>query len=67
VKELAEKYVDRLTEAKLDIDASPATPAKLAIRSIPTLLFFRDGKVVDSVVGAVPKSQLERKLEVLLA
>jgi thioredoxin 1 len=67
VKEIAEQYGDRISVVKLDIDASPATPASFSIRSIPTLLFFRDGKVVDSLVGAVPKTQVEQKIETLLA
>ncbi|MFQ5699166.1 MAG: thioredoxin [Myxococcota bacterium] len=67
VKEIADTYGERITVAKLDIDANPSVPASLSIRSIPTLLFFRDGAVVDSVVGAVPKAQVEQKVEGILA
>jgi len=41
------------------VDDSPATPGKYGVRGIPTIILFKDGKVVDQVVGAVPKSQLE--------
>jgi thioredoxin 1 len=67
VKEIAEEYGDRITVAKLDIDASPATPASFSVRSIPTLLFFKNGQVVDSLVGAAPKLQVQEKVEAVLA
>jgi thioredoxin 1 len=67
VKEIAEQYDERLVVAKLDVDASPATAASFSVRSIPTLLFFKDGKVVDSLVGAAPKNQLEAKVEAVIA
>jgi thioredoxin 1 len=67
VKEIAEQYGERLVVAKLDIDSSPATPASFSVRSIPTLLFFKDGQVVDSLVGAAPKQQVQQKVETVLA
>jgi thioredoxin 1 len=67
VKEIAEEYGDRITVAKLDIDASPATPASFSVRSIPALLFFKNGQVVDSLVGAAPKRQVQEKVEAVLA
>jgi thioredoxin 1 len=67
VKEIAEQYDERLVVAKLDVDASPATAASFSVRSIPTLLFFKDGKVVDSLVGAAPKAQLDQKVRSVLA
>jgi thioredoxin 1 len=67
VKEISEQYGERLTVAKMDIDASPAIPARYSIRSIPTLLFFKNGEVVDSIVGAAPKSQIAQKVETLVS
>lgn len=66
VKELADDYADRVRVCKLDADSSPKTAAQYGVRALPTLLFFKDGSVVDSIVGAVPKHQLKGKLEQLL-
>lgn len=67
VQELADENEERLRVCKLDVDASPAVPAKYSVRSIPTLLFFKDGNVVDQIVGAVPKARISEKLDALLA
>ena len=58
VDELAREYKGKLKVAKLDIDAHQAVPQKYGIRSIPTLLVFKGGRVVDTIVGAVPKAKL---------
>lgn len=63
VEQLANEYDGRLTVAKLDVDSNPRTSARFNVRSIPSILFFKDGEHVDTVVGAVPKPQLERKIE----
>jgi thioredoxin 1 len=63
VEQLAGEYAGRLKVAKLDVDASPRTPTRFNVRSIPSVLFFRDGVLVDVVVGTVPKSQLTAKVE----
>ncbi|HAA13564.1 MAG TPA: thioredoxin [Cytophagales bacterium] len=62
VEELALEYEDKAIIGKLDVDAYPDIAGKLGIRSIPTLLYFRDGEIIDRQVGAVPKSVLEGKL-----
>jgi thioredoxin 1 len=63
VAELAEDYSDKgLTVGKLDVDTNQATASRFGIRSIPSILFFKDGKHVDTVVGAVPKPFLEAKV-----
>jgi len=56
---VAEDYKDRLRVVKLNLDENPQTPAKYNIRSIPTLLLFKDGAVDAQQVGAVSKAQLE--------
>ncbi|MDX2194273.1 MAG: thioredoxin [Gemmatimonadales bacterium] len=59
---LATEYKGKATIAKLDVDANPATAMKYGVRSIPTLLFFKGGKVVDQVVGVAPKAALDQKI-----
>ncbi len=56
---IAEEYDGRITVGKVNVDDSPATPGKYGVRGIPTIILFKDGVVVDQVVGAVPKSQIE--------
>lgn len=60
---LADEYAGKVTIAKLNVDENPATPGKYGVRGIPTLILFKDGQVVDQVVGAVPKNQLEGLLK----
>jgi thioredoxin 1 len=61
--EAADQYEDKLTVAKLNIDENPNTPAKYQIRSIPTLLLFKDGNVLAQKLGAMPKKDLTDFLE----
>ena len=63
VEQLASEYEGRLKVGKLDVDANQQVAMRYNIRSIPSILFFKDGKHVDTVVGAVPKPMLERKIE----
>jgi len=67
VEELAEEYDGQIVFAKVDVDSSPLTAAEYGIRSIPTLLVFKDGSPVDQVVGAVPKAVLKQRLDSVLA
>ena len=63
VAELAKEYQDQgLRVGKLDVDQNPSIASKFGIRSIPSILFFKEGKHVDTVVGAVPKPFLEAKV-----
>jgi thioredoxin 1 len=56
---LADEYDGKIKVGKVNVDENPGTPAKYGVRGIPTVILFKDGKVLDQVVGAVPKSQLE--------
>ncbi len=62
VEEIAREYADRVKVGKMDVDANPSTPQRFNIRSIPSILFFKDGELIDMVVGALPKSSLEQKI-----
>ena len=62
VEELAGDYDGKAVVAKLNVDENPQTTAKFGVRSIPTLLVFKGGQIVDKQVGAVPKSVLNQKL-----
>jgi len=63
VEELATQYKGRVKVAKMNIDDNQDTPQQFGVRSIPTLLVFKGGKVVEQIVGAVPKSKLEEALK----
>jgi thioredoxin 1 len=67
VEQLADEYAGQVKVGKLDVDANQHTAAQFNVRSIPTVLFFKNGKVVDTVIGAVPKPALERKIQEHLA
>ena len=67
VEQLASEYSGKVKVGKLDVDSNPAVAAKFNIRSIPSILFFKDGRHVDTVVGAVPKAHLEKKIQQHLA
>jgi thioredoxin 1 len=62
VEQLANEYAGKLQVGKLDVDANQQVATRFNIRSIPSILFFKDGKHVDTVVGAVPRAMLERKI-----
>lgn len=67
VEELANDYEGKAVIGKLDVDSNPGVSAKYGIRSIPTLLVFKDGKIVDKQIGAVNKGVLAQKLDAQLA
>lgn len=66
VEELANEYAGRVTFAKVNTDENPDLASRFNIRGIPTLIFFKDGKQIDQVVGAVPKAHLKSKIDSLL-
>ena len=61
--QLAAEYQDKVKVTKLDVDANIRTATRFNVRSIPMLLFFKDGKVVDQIVGAVPRQTIEAKFK----
>src|SRR5687767_10225913 len=61
--QLAQDYDGKVKITKLDVDANIPTATRFNVRSIPTLLFFKGGKVVDQIIGAVPRSAIEGKLQ----
>jgi thioredoxin 1 len=63
---VADKYVDRVRVAKCDVDANQGLTARFDVRAMPTLLMFKDGKVVGQIVGAVPRHKIESLVEGVL-
>ena len=61
--QLADEYEGKVKVTKLDVDSNIKTATRFNVRSIPTILFFKDGKVVDQIVGAAPRSTIESKLQ----
>ena len=66
IDEIAEEYKDKVVVGKLDVDNNDETTAKYGIRNIPTVLFLKNGEVVDKVVGAGPKTMFTDKIDKLL-
>ena len=66
VEELAGEFGDKIKFVKCNVDDNPITPGKYGIRSIPTLMFFKDGNVVDQVIGIVARSKLEEVINKIL-
>lgn len=63
VEELAKEFSGKVKVTKLNVDESPATPSQYGVRGIPTLILFKRGKVLDQIVGAVPKARLKALME----
>ena len=66
VEELAGEYEGRVVIGKCNVDECQEIPMKYSIRNIPTLLFFKDGELVDRMVGAAPKSEIAKKIDAIL-
>lgn len=66
VEEIAKEYDGKIKVGKLDVDNNPQTSVNYGIRSIPTLLIFKNGKVADQIMGAVPKNLITAKLDMQL-
>ena len=66
LEEIGEEYNDKVVVGKLNVDNNPDTTIRFGIRNIPTVLFFKNGDIVDKQVGAVPKNNYITKIEALL-
>lgn len=66
VEELAAEYEGKVLVTKCDVDESPGVANRFGVRNIPTVLFFKDGKVADKQVGAVPKANFVNKIKTLI-
>ncbi len=66
MEDIAEEYNGKALVVKCDVDNSPGVSAKYGIRNIPTILFFKEGKIADKQVGAVPKANFVTKLNALI-
>jgi len=67
IEELAQDYAGRVKFAKLDVDANPQKAVQYNIRSIPNMIVFKDGRPVDSIIGAMPKAAIAQRLDIALA
>ena len=67
VEKLAETYADQFRFAKCNVDRNPVTPDKYGIRAIPTLMFFKQGQLVDRITGAVAPTQIEESIRKILS
>ncbi len=63
IEELAKEFTGRVKVTKLNVDESPATPSQYGVRGIPTLILFKGGKILDQIIGAVPKTRLIAMIE----
>jgi len=66
IEEISRKYAGRLKVGKLNVDENPLTGAKYGVRSIPTFIFFKDGKVLSQTAGAISQEALEAKIGEIL-
>jgi thioredoxin 1 len=66
IEEIGHEFADKVLVVKCDVDNSPTVAAKYSIRNIPTILFFKDGKIADKQVGVVPKNTFVAKLNALI-
>ncbi len=61
--QLAEEYDGKVKIGKVNVDENPGTPGQYGVRGIPTMILFKNGEIVDQLVGAVPKNQIESLLD----
>ena len=67
IEELAGEFENKAVIAKLNVDENPNTAAQYGIRSIPTMLIFKNGEIVDQMIGAMPKNMIAEKINTLIA
>lgn len=63
IEELAKEFEGKVKVTKLNVDENPATPSQYGVRGIPTLILFKEGKILDQIIGAVPKARLKSMIE----
>ena len=63
IEEVAVEYQGKVKVGKVNVDENPATPSNYGVRGIPTLILFKDGEILDQIVGALPKNQLQSMLD----
>jgi thioredoxin 1 len=63
IEELSKEFTGKIKVTKLNVDENPATPSQYGVRGIPTLILFKGGKILDQIVGAVPKARLITMIE----
>ena len=63
IERVAADYAGKVRVYKLNVDENPVTPGQYGVQSIPTLMIFKDGKLVDAIVGAVPRAEIDRTLQ----
>lgn len=63
IEQIAEEYKGKLKVVKFNVDENPMTPQSLGITGIPTLILYKDGEIVERIVGAVPKEQIEELIK----
>ena len=67
IEDIAAEMGDQITVAKVDVDHNPQTAQKFTVMSIPTFLFFKDGKVIDSMIGATTKDEFKKHIDKVIA
>ena len=67
IEDLAGQYAGKVKVAKVDVDSSPNVAMKYSIRSIPTIMIFNNGQVVDQIIGAYPRGEYDRRLKAVLS
>ncbi len=67
VEEMSQEYEGKIKVGKLNVDENPITPGKYQVKAIPTVLLFKGGKLVDTVVGVVPKKDFVEKIEKMIS
>lgn len=63
LESLAGEFGEQITIAKMDVDSNPQMPSKFGIRSIPTMIMFKDGEAVETMIGAQPKAAIQSMIE----
>ena len=66
LEQLAKQYAGKIKIVKLNVDENPVTSSKYSVRSVPTMLFFKNGKMINTLVGALPRTEMEKQIRSLI-